>query len=441
MAQQGYSDEAGMVKARIETIRKLGGRPEYALKPGAEIPGRPPVFYLPTQLVATREDANLVHRLLEEWHGECGKPEPLLEYDDELVVFTVEGDSLQIATAIRQAAAKLGIDREIPVAPLHVFFPAPQPKIGPGDDPSPAGKEDKLPKGPTVEAQAPVAVIDTGLWIDPPQPLNADLAPGGEERVDDAPNDGYVDFYGTGHGGFIAGVIENNAPGAKVIAHNAFGRNGLTEATVINQVDAALRQNDVVVLNLSLGSYEKDDGCDRVQLVALRAAMRRWRVQFPNALIVAAAGNDATSDPFFPAGFAGEPEFADMVVSVGALAPANKAPGIHTAAAGFSNYGPWVTAWAPGEKIVSDYPDDLKFAYMDSAGNMASDAMFSDGLASWSGTSFAAPFVAAEIIREMRRGESPRETWQRIRGASPFVVFWPGWPSPPAPRTRPTNVH
>lgn len=76
MAQQGYSDEAGMVKARIETIKRLGGRPEYSVKPGEEIPGRPPIFYLPTQLVATREDANLIHRLLEEWHGECGKPEP-----------------------------------------------------------------------------------------------------------------------------------------------------------------------------------------------------------------------------------------------------------------------------------------------------------------------------------------------------------------------------
>ena len=440
MAQQGYSDEAGMVKARIATIKKLGGRPEYSLKPGAEIPGRPPIFYLPTQLVATRRTANLVHRLLEEWHGECGKPEPLLEYDDELVVFTVKGDSLHLAAAIRQAAAKLGIEDEVPVAPLHVLFPAPQPKIGPGDDPTPAGKAGRLPQGPAVSSEAPVAVIDTGLWLDPPQPLNAALAAGAEERVDDDPSDGFVDFYGTGHGGFIAGVIENNAPGTKVIAHNAFGKNGLTEATVINQVDAALQDNDVIVLNLSLGSYEKDDGCDRVQLVALRAAMRRWRDKFPQALIVAAAGNDATSDPFFPAGFAGEAEFADMVVSVGALAPANEAPGIHTAAAGFSNFGPWVTAWAPGEKIISEYPDDLKFAYMDSAGNMASDATFSDGLASWSGASFAAPFVAAEIIREMRRGETPRDTWQRIRGASPFVIFWPSWSGPDAAPRRDMNI-
>ena len=114
-------------------------------------------------------------------------------------------------------------------------------------------------------------------------------------------------------------------------------------------------------------------------------------------------------------------------VSVGALGQAAKEVGIHTVAAEFSNFGAWVTAWAPGEKVVSNYPDDIQFAYTDDAGGIAGTASFNDGLASWSGTSFAAPFVAAEIIREMRKGESPRDTWKRIRGASPFVVFWPGW--------------
>lgn len=423
--------EAGMIVGRFADLKRRGGRAEYAFDPSQDLRGRPPIFYVPDKLVTTLENANIVHRLLEEWHGTCGEPERLLEYDRSLVVFTVEGDSLHVATAIKQAAAKLyDVPTDLEVGPLHVLTPAPQPRIGPGDDPVPASGRNKAAAGPEVKPRAPIAVIDTGVWQKPPNNLVATTleSAAAEEHVDVDPADGFVDYYGTGHGGFIAGVIENNAPGAEVIAHNAFGPNGLTEATVINEVDKALSQNDVVVLNLSLGSYEKDDaGCDRVELVALRNAMRRWKNDFPKALIVAAAGNDSKPHPFFPAGFAGEPEFADVVVSVGALGRPAEEVGVHSAAASFSNYGPWVTAWAPGEKIVSEYPDDLKFAYVDAGGTRSGSAPFADGLAYWSGTSFAAPFVAAEIIREMREGESPRDTWRRIRGSSPFVIFWPSW--------------
>ena len=343
------------------------------------------------------------------------------------LLFEVGDDSLHTAEGIKKAAKKLGIE-SIPVAPLHVLTPAPGPKIGPGDDPDPASEHSRSPKGPTLEsAAAPVAVIDTGLWTDPPHPLGAAIAAGGEEKVDVDPDDGFVDFYGSGHGGFIGGVIEHNAPGTKVIAHNAFHPGGLTEASVINEIDAALQATDVVVLNVSLGSYEQADGSDGVELVALRQAMRRWRKEKPDSLIVAAAGNDSTTHPFFPAGFAGEKEFADMVVSVGALGGPADAPGIHTAAADFTNHGTWVTAWAPGEKIVSIYPKGLSFGYTDASGTVVTSSTFDQGLAYWSGTSFAAPFVAAEIIREMKEGESPRDTWKRIRGASPFVIFWPSW--------------
>lgn len=120
------STEAGKVRARLEDIKRRGGRAEYAFTPGDELTGRPPVFYVPDQLVTTLEHANLVHRLLEEWHGKCGGPRPLVEYDNELVAFTVEGDSLHVATAIKQAAAKLpDAPRELPVGPLHILTPAP----------------------------------------------------------------------------------------------------------------------------------------------------------------------------------------------------------------------------------------------------------------------------------------------------------------------------
>ena len=425
-----YGDDAGRVRSRLNDIKHRGGRSEYSFEPGGDLPTRPPIFYAPGQLVTTAENAHLVHRLLEEWFGGCGEPVRPIERDDHVVTFEVEGDSLHLARAIKDAAARLpDAPDNLELGPLHIMTPAPQPMIGPGDDPAPAASADLSSRGPEVEARSHVAVVDTGMWTDPPSGLlTSPASAADEEAVDVDPHDGFVDFYGTGHGGFIAGIVEHNAPGVKVAAYNAFGKLGLTELSVIDKVDAALSESDVVVVNLSLGSYEiDDDGCNRIELVALRSAMRRWK-NSTKALIVAAAGNDARTYPFYPAGFAADAEFADMVVSVGALAaPAETGAGIHSAAASFSNHGSWVTAWAPGSRIVSAYPKGLRFEYHDAAGGVTPSAGFDDGLAKWSGTSFAAPFVAAEIVRAMKEGESPRDTWARIRGTSPFVVFWPSW--------------
>ena len=426
-----YGDDAGRVRSRLDDIKRRGGRSEYAFEPGGDLSGRPPIFYDPGHLITTAESAHVVHRLLEEWFGACGEPVRPIVGDDNVVAFEVAGDSLHLARAIKEAAAALpDAPENLEIGPLHVMTPAPQPMIGPGDDPTPASGADLARRGPEVEGRAHVAVVDTGIWTDPASGLLTKPADAvtDVEAVDDDPHDGFVDFYGTGHGGFIAGIIESNAPGIKVAAYNAFGKMGLTELSVIDKVDAALSQSDVVVINLSLGSYEIDEaGCHRIELVALRSAMRRWK-HSTNALIVAAAGNDGRTYPFYPAGFAADSEFADMVVSVGALAaPAGTGAGIHSAAASFSNHGSWVTAWAPGSRVVSAYPKGLKFEYHDAFGGVTPSPEFNDGLARWSGTSFAAPFVAAEIVRAMKEGESPRDTWARIRGTSPFVVFWPSW--------------
>ncbi|HUF99832.1 MAG TPA: hypothetical protein VMM60_17020, partial [Ilumatobacter sp.] len=65
--------------------------------------------------------------------------------------------------------------------------------------------------------------------------------------------------------------------------------------------------------------------------------------------------------------------------------------------AAFTNYGPWVDACAPGVGIVSTFFDLGDQARLD-GGDF-------DGWAIWSGTSFAAPVVAASIAWEwMCRG-------------------------------------
>jgi subtilisin family serine protease len=58
----------------------------------------------------------------------------------------------------------------------------------------------------------------------------------------------------------------------------------------------------------------------------------------------------------------------------------------------FTNHGPWVPVFAPGEKIVSTFP--------------------ANGYAAWSGTSMAAPFVAGQAA--LLRGLDSRLTVEQM---------------------------
>jgi subtilisin family serine protease len=63
----------------------------------------------------------------------------------------------------------------------------------------------------------------------------------------------------------------------------------------------------------------------------------------------------------------------------------------------FSNFGPWVDACAPGVDIISTFLD-----FNGPASNLAGiDPDKYTGWALWSGTSFAAPQVAAAIAERM----------------------------------------
>jgi subtilisin family serine protease len=129
----------------------------------------------------------------------------------------------------------------------------------------------------------------------------------------------------------------------------------------------------VGVVNLSIGTYPCEIGEEISAPPGLvLAELTRLRDEF-GVTFVAAAGNDAhePSDAiFYPAGYAGEAGTEDFVTSVGAL--------------GWSEVGRWYAAdftndfdfngWAPGVAVVSQIGND---AY------------------AWSGTSFAAPHVAA----------------------------------------------
>jgi hypothetical protein len=214
-----------------------------------------------------------------------------------------------------------------------------------------------------------------------------------------------------GHSTFISGVIRQLAPAARVRTARVMHSDGVAYESdlisalyeLVEQVRRA-RNGDpdalaVDVLSLSLGYFHEDGETVNSELVALLDALSELGV-----VVAAAAGNFATTRPFFPAAlaprYAGEP--GAPLVSVGALNP-------NGSVALFSDEGPWVTCFATGAAMVSTFPTTsvgaLQPEYsVDGGRRQALDADdFADGFAVWSGTSFAAPAVAGLLAAALER--------------------------------------
>ena len=160
-----------------------------------------------------------------------------------------------------------------------------------------------------------------------------------------------------------------------------------------------------LVINLSFSGYCEDDDPPRVTQSVLDdllgdtsngmdcADYRHEEVR--DVVVVASAGNSSSCRITWPAGF-------DNVVSVGALNGSQPA--------WFTNYGPWVTACAQGTDLASRY-----FADAVPGAAPYSDLNEYPGWAYWSGTSFAAPVVAAAIAQDViASGGSPRDAVERL---------------------------
>jgi len=110
-----------------------------------------------------------------------------------------------------------------------------------------------------------------------------------------------------------------------------------------------------------------------------------------DAVLVAAAGNDGTSDAQYPAALKG-------VLGVGALTVdgSNRAP--------FSNFGAWVDCSAVGEDVFGPYVKGLG-GPLPGPGGIQTPF---EGWATWSGTSFATPWVAGRIAGRIAQTTSAR---------------------------------
>ena len=241
-----------------------------------------------------------------------------------------------------------------------------------------------------------VVVLDTGLPDagDHFPPALTDLTmvthAFGPRDLPDRNSDDLLDP-AAGHGSFIAGVIEQVAPGAVVESRAVIGPLGdATESAIaaaIGGLDDPGEQG--AVLNLSFGGQVMTEA--GVLASAIGAAQARGYA------VVASAGNDGTCRPTYPAAF---PD----VVGVGAIGPNGPAP--------FTNYGPWVRACAPGVDLVSTL---FRFTGAEAAVGTDPDPDDFDGWAVWSGSSFSAPIVAAALVNHMRtHGVSATDAVARV---------------------------
>jgi len=187
-----------------------------------------------------------------------------------------------------------------------------------------------------------------------------------------------------GHGSFIAGIFEQLVPGRDVNVSSIFSTFGDTDMTTITaRMEEDLGGIDKytgcrTVVNLSFGAY-----ADQEMYLLAEAVLK---VQEQGVTVVASAGNDSVSWPSFPAALPG-------VIGVASVDECGRAP--------YSNYGDWVTACAPGSAVVSSFFHSFNGKRDPIPGVDPVDPDKFDGWAKWSGTSFAAPLVAAALVRHM----------------------------------------
>ncbi|MBB6039225.1 S8 family peptidase [Phytomonospora endophytica] len=210
-----------------------------------------------------------------------------------------------------------------------------------------------------------------------------------------------------GHGTFMTGVVRQLAPDAQVRSYRVMHNDGLTyenellialdhiadEAERAWNGDDTVNPVDIVVLAMGYPDEHPEDS-PKGGLAGMVNRLANLGIA-----VVAAAGNYATTRPFYPAAMAAvdrEPTAAP-VLSVGALNP-------NGSVAMFSNDGPWVTCFALGASMVSTFPV-IEGSMNPDSQNRARRRLresfdpddFSSGYAMWSGTSFAAPVIAAKL--------------------------------------------
>ncbi|MEV0388862.1 S8/S53 family peptidase [Nonomuraea sp. NPDC050643] len=355
----------------------------------------------------TRDRGRNVEQLNELLPGITRTDEPA--YGD-LVVMNIEGverGSLSVPQTLDLLDDRLGDDNparqgETPLAtPDHVvtiarLCPATEPEvpIGTPVQPWPAQLPSAAQVGPVLIGVADTGRLDGPLsaWLSGIQgDIDAlgPILPSGLARIPPF----------TGHGTFAAGVARCMAPQADVYVADHFSLSGgELESAIVARLDDLIQQQGPAVVNLSAGTYTRNNWTS--------LGFDVFNETHPGVVLVAAAGNDSTDRPFYPAAY-------PWAVSVGALGPDQA----HRA--WFSNYGSWVDVYALGEGMVNAYAHG-EYVYQEPP--KAPAVQVFKGMSRWDGTSFAAPLVAGMIAGHLSaHGGTPEEAKNAVLSQATLV--------------------
>ncbi|MEU7906567.1 S8/S53 family peptidase [Actinoplanes sp. NPDC049118] len=337
------------------------------LEPGREF------WYRPGQLLAARADV----RRVAAWLREAGVPFRTGKPFGTVGRFLLadDADIPALVAKLREPSQwKGGVPPE--VQPHHVLVGYDNIMGNPGT--APVAVAAPIPPVHGGEGKGVmVGVCDTGIWRDAPKYhpdwLGAAYAPEADDEDSLYRHDDVLELQG-GHGTFVAGVLRRAAPDVSFDPEVALSGLGIgDEEMLVGAIDRLDRR--VSIINLSLGCRTQDDVAP-LPIADRLAALDR------DVVVVAAAGNAGGSRPAWPAAL-------PRVLAVAAVRYTAEGP----ARAEYSNFGPWVDACADGTRTSTYVTGVLEVSG-------ANPERF-DCFAQWTGTSFAAPYVAGQIAALM----------------------------------------
>ncbi len=274
--------------------------------------------------------------------------------------------------------------------------PATEPELPPSNNPVPG-----LNPNSKAGAKIRVSVIDTGWWPDAAKDSDTPWLATGIEGELEPINTNDIQSYG-GHGTFVTGVLRCMAPSVAVEVEAVLKKAGsVFESDIAAQLNQAMLDRDnPQLITISAGTHSRNN----LPLKAFEVLSMLQDLKGDNAvLVVAAAGNDGSTDEFWPAAF-------DWVTAVGSLDANGKR-------STFSNYGKWVDVYANGEKLVNAFPTGTYVCKEEKDKNQVRTFT---GLAQWSGTSFATPVVTGAIAAYMSEHKvSARKALDALKAAAP----------------------
>lgn len=355
------------------------------------------------QLLIRREDDQAVRRFLTEVHGLQARE----ELSGRVIAYTGGRNPAALcglAAGLRRQGVPISANYVTPMGGYMKSVASPERT----EDPVPA-----FPEVASGQSSVRVVVIDTGVYgHDREDGWLSDLDAGSNREVlDDSPQDGFLDV-AAGHGSFCAGIVQQIVPEADIRVTRTLDSDGFADelavaTELVAAVRAGLADGQHVIVNLSLGTETADDERPVALGAALEIIDEEARQSDREVLVVAAAGNYGHDRPCYPAAF-------QNVTAVAALTQ-----GLQPAA--WSSRGQWVDVCTIGEGVRSTFVPGTESPVIDAD----LEQFPQNAWALWSGTSFAAPQVAAAVAKvAIDDGVAPCEAKRRLlEGSSEIPLF------------------